>query len=51
MTLLAKTKLQGADVRGAKMERVDFKTFTVTGMRMDREQSVLFSLSHGAKVD
>lgn len=50
MAILAKAKLQGTDVRGAKMEGVDFKTFTITGMRMDREQSVLFALSHGAKV-
>ena len=50
MAVLAKAKLQGADIRGANMEGVDFKTFDVTGLKMDREQSVLFSLCYGAKI-
>ncbi|SEN95816.1 pentapeptide repeat-containing protein [Paenibacillus sp. OV219] len=50
MAILANAKLHGADVRGAKMEGVDFKSLTVTGMRMDREQTVLFTLAYGAKV-
>ncbi|MNR28731.1 Pentapeptide repeats (8 copies) [compost metagenome] len=51
MAILAKAKLQGTDVRGAQMVGVDFKSFMMTGIRIDREQSILFARSHGAKVD
>ncbi|NIK71680.1 uncharacterized protein YjbI with pentapeptide repeats [Paenibacillus sp. BK720] len=50
MAVLAKAKLQDTDVRGAKMEGVDFKSISVAGLRMDREQTVLFAMSHGAKI-
>ncbi|MGO4106336.1 pentapeptide repeat-containing protein [Paenibacillus sp. YAF4_2] len=50
MAVLSKAKLHGADVRGADMAGVDFKNFSIAGLRMDREQTVLFSMSHGAKV-
>ncbi|WP_178018661.1 pentapeptide repeat-containing protein [uncultured Paenibacillus sp.] len=47
----SKAKLHGADVRGANMNGVDFKAFTISGMRLDKEQAILYTLSHGAKVD
>ncbi len=50
MALLAKANLQGTDLRGADMEGVDFKTLTLAGTKMDREQAVLFSKAYGAKI-
>jgi fluoroquinolone resistance protein len=48
---LSRAKLAGADLRGANLEGVGLKSLDVKGARMDREQSVLFMRSYGAKVD
>ncbi|MDF2837411.1 MAG: hypothetical protein K0Q63_3051, partial [Paenibacillus sp.] len=34
----------------AVLDGVDFKTFSIAGLRIDREQALLFARSHGAKV-
>ncbi|WP_187386135.1 hypothetical protein [Paenibacillus tuaregi] len=40
----------GADLRGASLEGIDFKSFSVTGVKMDSGQCVLLTRSYGAKV-
>lgn len=44
-------KMTGSDFLSSKMDGVDFKAFVLKGVRMDREQSVLFALSYGAKIE
>ena len=48
---LSRAKLQGADLRGANLEGIDLKSLDIKGVRLDREQAVLFVRSYGAKVD
>lgn len=50
-SILSRAKLQGADLRGANLEGIDLKSLDIKGVRLDREQAVLFVRSYGAKVD
>jgi uncharacterized protein YjbI with pentapeptide repeats len=44
------TRLRGADLRGASMDEVNWRSFELTGVRVDLVQAVQFARAHGALV-
>lgn len=48
---LGKVKLSGADLRGATVNRIDFKTFNLKNVRLDTAQAIAVAQSYGAKIN
>jgi uncharacterized protein YjbI with pentapeptide repeats len=47
---LQNAKLRGADLRGASTDEVNWRSFELTGVRIDLMQAVQFARTHGALV-
>ena len=47
---LQNAKLRGANLRGASTEEVNWRSFELTGVRIDLMQAVQFAATHGAVV-
>lgn len=48
---LGKVKLSGADLRGATVNRIDFKTFNLKNVSLDTAQAIAVAQSYGAKIN